>query len=350
MIYARVHATLEDETLARVIVTAARGAGLKSFKQAQLLKEDHWKSFGANDLQAGLLVSGFAPGSVVAAPAVTTPPLPLDPTTELPEGKQPSTKEVQGFASALGIDSGLLTMFMMNGGGAGGDLSIADMIPVETVVAGYSPKVRNMFMVVMTRLEERYGVPIVVVNADGGVNKALTVEYVQGLEEGREPADDDIYYDASGQPHEVTNVGVDKQSIYDADPLDPNKALPQSKVGTGRINWNGVSLEAKQVVFFAVKSGELNPASESSLTWLREHVKPGVSHLAFHAQAPKALKAYNEAARNGSLPTLRTSMTGRKARRPEIMARRRREEPRDLTGVGGHTRDGDPRRNGSPFP
>lgn len=253
-----------------------------------------------------------------------------DAAAEIPDGAQPSTAQVNSFASSLGIDSGVLTMFMLSGasGNAGMGMDISSMIPIAQIVAGYNPKIRNMFYMVMGQIEGRFNTPIVVINEDGSVNKELTIEYIEGLEEGREVAENDIYYDAKGEPHQVLGVGVDAQSIYDADPLDSAHPLQKNGMGTGRINWHGVSLEVKQVAYYAVQTGEINPSDSAKMDTLRDKIKSGVSRLILSGMAPKAIALFNTANRTGSLPTLRV-MLSRQPRRKEFMPRRRN------SGLGG---------------
>ena len=154
------------------------------------------------------------------------------------------------------------------------------------------------------------------------------------LEDGFDPAPDDVYDDSEGNPHEVIRVGVDAQSVYDADPLDSTRALQKNGMGIGRIKWTGVAMEAKQTVYFAVReTGEIDPKNDAHLSWLRDHVKPTSNRLSFHGQAPRAIALYNERARSGSLPNLRV-MLSRGPRRPETMPRRRNTTPRDMSGSG----------------
>lgn len=260
-----------------------------------------------------------------------------DPNAEIGDDEKPTPAQVNGLAASLGMDSSVLMMMMLGGGAAsmGGDLDVSGMIPVARVVEGYNPKIRNMFLMVMGQIENRHQVPIVVINSDGSVNKPLTVEYIEGLDEGREPAENNIYFDAAGQPYEVIKVGVDAQSVYDADPLMPEKALQKNGMGTGHINWSGVPLEVRQVAFFAAtKTGEIDPQNDAHLTWLRDHMKADAKRLVFHGQAPKAISEYNEAYRTGSLPTLRV-MLSRGPRRKEVMPRRRPGIGRGLDVGGG---------------
>jgi hypothetical protein len=264
--------------------------------------------------------------AVVAKKAAThaQPAGTADPNAELGEDTKPSAAHVNSMASSLGIDPSILLMMFAGGAaGMGTEMDISGMIPVERVVEGYNPKVRNMFLMVMGQIETRHGVPIVVINDDGSVNKALTSEYIQGLDEGRDPADNNIYFDSTGLPYEVIKVGVDAQSVYDADPLMPDRALQRNGMGFGRINWSGVALEVRQVAFFAAtRTNEIDPNNDSHLSWLRDHMKSGARRLVFHGQAPRAITEFNEAYRTGSLPTLRV-MLSRGPRKKEMMPRRR---------------------------
>lgn len=247
-----------------------------------------------------------------------------DPNTEIGEDEKPTKAQVNGLAAELGMDSSFLMMMLAGGAmGGGADLDVSGMIPVARVVEGYNPKVRNMFLMLMGQIEGRHGVPVVVINSDGSVNKMLTVEYIEGLDEGRDPAENNIYFDDAGQPYEVIKVGVDAQSVYDADPLLPERALQKNGMGVGRISWSNVSLEVRQVAFFAAtKTHEIDSTNDAHLTWLRDHMKKGATRLVFHGQAPRAISEYNEAYRTGSLPTLRV-MLSRAPRRKEVMPRRR---------------------------
>jgi len=257
------------------------------------------------------VVAAFKPAEEVA-----------DPKVELSEGAAPSSADVNGFAQQLGMDP-MMAMLFFNGQ-LGEDMDLSSMMPISMVVEGYNPKLRNMFLMAMGHFEKRFNAPIVVIDSDGGVNKALTAEYIQALEEGFDAVEGSIYLDEAGKPHELIRVGVDAQSVYDADPLNPTKALPKNGIGVGRVKWKDVSLEVRQVAFYAVtQTKELEPANDTHLSWLRDHVKKDANRLIFHGQAPEAIAAYNEAARTGSLPTLRV-MLSRGPRRKEMMPRRRK--------------------------
>ncbi|MFA6042172.1 MAG: hypothetical protein WCV85_00750 [Patescibacteria group bacterium] len=281
---------------------------------------------GMKVLQARKLLAALAP---TASPTA-------DPTAELAEGEQPSKAQVSGFAGMLGADPTALLLLMS---GKGGDMDLTSMISIASLVNGYNPKRRDLYLTVMGQVEGRLGLPIVVIDGDGSINRELTIEYIEGLEEGRDSAENNIYFDSTGSPHEVIRVGVDAQSIYDADPLNPSRALQKSGMGIGRVNWTNVPLEVRQVAYYAVtKTGEIDPNNDAHQSWLRDKMKPGSTRLVFHGQAPRAISEFNEAARTGSLPTLRV-MLSRGPRRPEFMPRRRRSSPADLTGIGGRRDD-----------
>jgi len=326
----------------QVAKLTAEGVNVESdfeFLTASQIKE----LTGCGLVTAGKVVRAFAP----VAPVASVPSASVDgaPDAEIPEGTKPSPAQVNSFASSLGMDPNMLSMFMVagmaNNAGVGG-MDLSGMIPVPQIVAGYNPKVRNMFLMVMDQVENRLGVPIVVINGDGSINRELTVEYIMGLEEGMESAENNIYFDTAGTPYEVVAVGVDAQSIYPADPLEPTRPLQKNGMGTGRVNWSGISDEVRQVAFFAVKTGEINPKNDSHTTWLRDHINRGSNRLVFHGMAPLAIGRFNEARRTGELPTLLVTLS-RGPRRPETMPRRRRVAPRsaeDLAGLGKTSDDG----------
>ncbi len=308
--------------------------GVKEATDMQTLSGDDIKSLTSCGLiTARKVASAFVP----AAPEASVPPMAAaDPLAEIPDDKNPSAAQVNSFAASMGMDPNMLSMMMFAGvaSNAGmGDMDISGMIPVAQIVAGYNPKIRNMPLMVMGTLESRLGVPIIVINDDGSVNQALTIEYINGLEEGRDAAENNVYFDADGVPYEVIRVGVDAQSIYDADPCDPTRALQKNGMGVGRVNWHGVSLEVRQAAYYAVKTGEVNPTNDADMTWLRDKIVPTSRRLVFQGKAPKAIAAFNEAMRTGSLPTLRVMLT-RSPRRRETMPRRRPGTPRDLAGIG----------------
>ncbi len=302
--------------------------GAETVADLASLKESDLTGIGMKTLKVRTVLAALVPAAPVAATAAA-----VDPTAEIPEGATPSGAQMNGFADMLGGNP-MMMMMLMNG--QGGDMGLADLVPIPSLVAGYNPKRRDLYLTMMGQVEQRLGgIPIVVIDGDGSINRPLTVEYIQGMEEGREPAENDIYDDADGSPHQVIRVGVDAQSIYDADPLDPTRALQKNGMGIGRVNWSKVSLEAKQVAYFAVmRTKEIDPKSDAHQSWLRDHMKEGVGRLAFRGQAPRAIAEYNEASRTGSLPTLRV-MLSRGPRRPEIAPRRRSTVPRNLTGIGG---------------
>ena len=314
----KLKARLIELGLAEDQVAKLEAEGVKEEADLQLLSRDDLRAVaGCGLVVAAKVVAAFVP---VAAPLASA-----DLLAEIPEDKGPSQAQVSSFATSMGMDPNMLSMMLMTGmaSNAGmGEMDISGMIPIPQIVAGYNPKVRNMFLMIMGTLESRLGAPIIVINDDGSVNQALTVEYINGLEEGRETAEGNVYFDGEGTPYEVIRVGVDAQSIYDADPCDPTRALQKNGMGIGRVNWNGVSLEVKQVAYYAVKSGEINPANDADMTWLRDKILPTSKRLVFQGKAPKSIASFNEAMRTGSLPTLRVMLT-RSPRRKETMPRRR---------------------------
>lgn len=318
---------LSDEQIGKLVVAGATES--EDLDDAAIIVE----ITGCGAFTARKIVKKF---TVTSAP--TTPTLTNEPASEIiPEGAAPSTAQVNSFASQIGMDSNALSMFMLANmsGGAGMEMDISSMVPVAQIVPSYNPKLRNMPYMIMGQIEKRIGAPIIVINDDGSVNPDLTVKYVMSLEEGFDQAADNIYYDENGLSYEVIRVGVDAQSIYDSDPLDSSRALQKNGMGIGRINWHSVPLDVRQIVFFAVKCGEMLPNDESKLTWLRANVKSTTTKAILRPEFPKALVEYNEAYRTGSLPTLRTQLS-RSPRKQETMPRRRTANREDRP-VGGES-------------
>lgn len=295
--------------------------GVKTEEHIILLTEEDIKSItGCGLIPAKMAVQKFSPiPASAAAPSGST-----SGGDEIPEGKSPSATQVNSYASQLGMDPTMLTMLLFGNMavGSGMDMDLSGIVPVPQIVGGYNPKIRNIPYMIMGQIERRLGTPIVVINADGSVNAELTVKYVTNLEEGFEPAADNVYYDEAGTPYEVIKVGVDAQGIYDADPINSSKALQKNGMGIGRINWHNVPLEVRQVVYYAVQTRELNPSDETVLARLRDKIGPTATRLDLRGDFPKALSAYNEALRTGSLPTLRVQLA-RSPRRTSIMPPRR---------------------------
>lgn len=284
--------------------------GVTSREDMVLVTADMVSGLGMKPIVVAKLLKHFVQPDAVPESVVT--------------GEKPSETEVKSFAGQIGMDPNMLTAFMFaSAGNAGGmDMDLSSFMPVGTIVTGYSPKRRDMSLMIMGQIERRLGAPIVVINADGSVNAPLTEKYILSLEEGFDVAEDNVFYDEDGTPYEIIKVGVDAQGIYDADPIDSTRALQQNGMGIGRINWHGVSLEVRQVVFFATRSGELTASDEAKLQWLRSNIKQGSNYLTLRGEFPKAIGMFNEAKRTGSLPTLRVTL-GRTARRKETMPRRR---------------------------
>jgi len=319
---------LKDLGVQEELIPKIKDLGVDTVDELVYLKREQLINIGMKEIKADKLLTALAPVAAAASPDV-----------DLKDDEEPSKTQMARFAGNVGMKlEDLLLIMGMGGMGSMGQLGegvdISAVIPVANVVAGYNPKIRNLYSMVLGQIARYFdNIPIVVINSDGGINRTLTVEYIEGLQIGREVAENNIYYDDQAVPHEVIRVGVDAQSIYDADPLVPTKALQQNGMGTGRIQWKGVPLETRQTAFYAATvTHEIDPNNDSDLSWLRDNISPDANRLVFHGQAPKAVSEYNKGMRTGSLPTLRV-MLSRSPRRQEIMPRRRSVSPKDLTGV-----------------
>ncbi|HSI21350.1 MAG TPA: hypothetical protein VLA04_06730 [Verrucomicrobiae bacterium] len=329
---------LSDEQIEKLIAEGATNEG-----DIALISGDDIKTMtGCGLVTARKVADSFKPAPAATTAAVTD--------TVIGEHDKPTETQIGEYASTLGMDSNTLMMFMMAnaGSGMGMDMDLSTMLPIPSIVAGYNPKIRNMPYLVMGQVERRLATPIIVINANGSVNVDLTNEYIKSLEEGFPKVEDGVYYDTAGAPYQVIRVGVDAQSVYDSDPVASDKALQPNGMGTGRINWNRVPIDVRQVVFFAVtQTNELNPGDETQLGRLRDKVKPEMNRLELKGDFPKAINAYNEALRTGSLPNLRVQLS-RTAQTPRTMPNRGRTSPRDLAGAG--ARAGGGAGHGDTFP
>lgn len=316
---------LNDEQIGKL-----EAAGLKEATDFALLSGTQIAEIASVGIITAMRIGqAFAP---VPAPVAVNPVVTDESNGD--GGKPPSKDEVASFANTLGMDPNLLMVMLMSGGMGGGVGSIAGAIPYGPLLQSYVPRRVDIAYQVMAAVEERLGTNVIIINSDGSINRELTAKYIESLEAGYDPSPDGVYTDDGGKLYEIVRVGVDAQSVADADPLNPTKALQQNQMGTGRVMWSGVNLDVRQVVFLAItETKELNAGNDAHLQWLRDNIKPGVSRLALNGQVPKAASLYNEKFRTGSLPTLRV-MLGRGPRRPEIAPRRRYTTPRDLSGIG----------------
>jgi hypothetical protein len=262
---------VNDELKSQLIGAGVSETAIATLIEQELITEaalqgTTYEQFTALGIKAGsakILAGRYAP-----PPA---PPTSAPVTDEIPEGAAPSTAQVNQFATSMGIDPNMLSMFMFAnmGAGAGLDMDLSGFLPVGQIVAGYNPKRRDMSYMIMGQIERRLDVPgIVVINADGGVNPTITAKFINELEDGFPFPDDGVYYGEDGNPYEIIKVGVDAQGIYDADPVDSSRALPQNGIGIGRVRWNGVIQEVREVVWFATQTGELTPNDDATLSWL----------------------------------------------------------------------------------
>lgn len=293
--------------------------GVTAPEHLSFITADDLVAIGVAKIPARTIVAAFSAPEADSANTSDS-----DDSDEIPEGKNPTPNQVNGYANQLGIDPSTLTTFMMFnavGGGMGMDMDISGMLPIGQIVAGYNPRRRDMSYMVMGQIERRLGSPIVVINSDGSINTDLTAEHIQSLEDGFEAPEDNVYFDADGATYEIISVGVDAQGIYDADPLKPTTNLGKNQMGTGRIRWNGVSLDVRQMVYFAVQTGELDPGDGASVARLRDKISSDVKRTDLAIEFPAANSRYNEAARSGALPTLRVQLN--RTRRKETMPRRR---------------------------
>lgn len=313
---------LISKGISAAAIEALEKNGVDTEEAINIASDSDLKEIGIDSLGDRLKIKTL---SAIVSP-VSTVPNKMTPVNDVvPEGAAPSPDQMSSFANQFGMDPGIMQAIMFSSmtSGTGFDFDFSSMVPIGSIASSYSPKIRNMPYMFMGQVEKQLDTPIVVINADGSVNPELTAKYVISLQEGFEPSEDGIYYSEDSVPFEITKVGVDAQSIYDSDPLDSSKALQKNGMGIGRITWNKVSLDVRQMVFLAVnETGELNPKDNTQVARLRDHINKDVTRMSLHGDFPKAFNLYNEKNRTGSLPTLRVQLS-RQPHKNEVMPRRR---------------------------
>jgi hypothetical protein len=182
---------LNELNLTEAHVTALEAEGVVEEKHLKLLTAQEIK----DTLNCGLVLAKevFNAFNPQPTPVPVVAPIPVAPTSQ-PQptpvvnnpGAPPTQAEVTAFAGNVGMDANFLNMFLFANmaGGAGMDVDFSGMIPYAQVVPGYSPKKRDIAYMIMGQLEKRLGTPIVLINSDGSVNHAKTIEYITSLEEG----------------------------------------------------------------------------------------------------------------------------------------------------------------------
>lgn len=215
------------------------------------------------------------------------------------------------FARQFGVDSGMLNMLLVGQLAGNQDMDLSDFLPIAQIVAGYNPKKRGFYTRLLEAIANRHGGgPIVAINPDGSVNREATVAYIEDLEVYFEPLSDGEMFVYEGGSFELVPVGIDAQAVFDADPLAPDKPLRKEK-GTGRIDWAGVSLEVRQVIYYAANAtNEIDSNDTGHLRDLRKVIKKGVKVEDLTDDYPQAVARFRKDKRAGDLPSLKVMVTG----------------------------------------
>lgn len=191
------------------------------------------------------------------------------------------------------------------------DMDLSDFLPIAQIVAGYNPKKRGLYTRLLDAIAKRHGdVSIVAINEDGSIAREATVAYIEDLETYFVALDEGEMFVYDGGGYELVRVGIDAQAIFDADPLSPDKPLRKEK-GTGRIDWNGVSPDVRQVIYYAANvTNEIDPNDTSQLRGLRSVIKKDVKVESLTDDYPLAVARFRMDKRAGDLPSLKVMVTG----------------------------------------
>lgn len=173
----------------------------------------------------------------------------------------------------------------------------------EDLVRVYDPKKATSHAA--GELKKRSGDrPFVVFDDGGGIHRKRTLELLRELLAGHHPRD---MCEVSGVPTRVYRVGESPPEMLDEHPLTPGETLyPDGKDKLG-IAWGSLKLPVRQLLRFAVQTGELTTRTQDGLHDLFERVSSqgegAVSSL--RARYPQAWIQFAEATAEGKLPRLK---------------------------------------------
>lgn len=223
--------------------------------------------------------------------------------------------DASAVASTLGISPDIITMLLLGQlQGANGALDFSSVLPIDQIVAGYSPaKPRSIYAQMLRSIGQQLGVELLIaIDADGRVNRAATVANIEDLEQGFPKV---TVYSHKGVMYQLIAVGVDPMAFADADPLSPQDALRRG-VGVGNIDYSGCPEDVKYVIYYAANFTQELGVSDRK--WLRKMLQEGDVQIGDLAEdCPLAVVMYNENRRNATLPPLRAALGNKPQPKPE---------------------------------
>ena len=173
----------------------------------------------------------------------------------------------------------------------------------EDLVRVYDPKRPTSH--VAGELRKRSGDrPFVVFDDGGGIHRKRTLELFQELVAGHPPRET---CDINGVPTRVYRVGESPPEMLDEHPLIAGETLYPDGTDRRGIAWGSLKLPVRQLLRFAVQTGELTTQTNDGMHDLFDRVlKEGDNAVTFfRARYPQAWLQYMDAVSHGTLPRLK---------------------------------------------
>lgn len=144
----------------------------------------------------------------------------------------------------------------------------------------------------------------VVFDESGGVHRKATLQLLEELQRGEAERD---FFPVAGSPTNVYRVGERPSETVDEHPLRKGARLRRDGKDDLDIPWGSLKLEVRQLLRFAVESGELVVKSNDDAFDLYERVSRDEGDLVknLSTRYPRAAVWFKEALRLGNLPRLK---------------------------------------------
>ncbi len=153
-------------------------------------------------------------------------------------------------------------------------------------------------------LQQLYRGPVLAVNADGTINVEASASYISELADQGPLTAGALYPGENGTVFELKTLLDLSSKEFDQDPLDHSNTLRRG-VGKFGVNWTGVDLAVKQLIYYAVLTREVDTNSSMVVTMI--NMWRTMQFLQIAAMMPLAKKQFDGAKAANRLPTLKIS-------------------------------------------
>jgi hypothetical protein len=174
------------------------------------------------------------------------------------------------------------------------DLGVEDLIPL------YKPNKNNR---ITEALRKKFGSdPIIAFKPDSSeVAVEETINYLADLEQG---FDKEETVDVDGELVRLYPLGVIPNQQVDEDPLFVGVPLKRDRSTINRVNWDGINLETRQFFRLLMAKKDIDPNNRIALSQIL-----GKTFQELKDIFPETYLFLKECKANGSLPTLKMSLT-----------------------------------------